>query len=166
MSNLKKLNEYWKSINEGTESKDDVPHESSDEKEPKTEETVEVDVVAVSTESTPAKTASLYGKAPDFILFKDKNSKEVKAVAREMGSKEAIKDFTPSKAKLDVTSPVAREMGSKHAVNDFTVNKTKMDTEEPVPREMGSKEAPKEYLKEYKSNISNLLGTIKESVKI
>jgi hypothetical protein len=41
-----------------------------------------------------------------------------------------------------------------------------MDTEEPVPREMGVKEAPKEYLKEYKSNIGKLLGTIKESVKI
>jgi hypothetical protein len=163
MSNLKKLNEYWKTLKEES----NVPHETSDEKEPKSEETVEVDVVAVaSTESAPAKTASLYGKTPDFVLFKDKNSKEVKAVDREMGSKQAVKDFTPSNAKMEVTSPVDREMGSKHAIDDFKVNKVKMDTEEPVPREMGVKEAPKEYLKEYKSNIGKLLGTIKESVKI
>lgn len=162
MSNLKQLNEYWKSLKEGT----DVPHETSDEKEPK-DESIEVDVVAVaSTESAPTKNASLYGKTPDFILFKDKNSKEVKAVNRDMGSTQAIKDFTPSSAKMEVSNPVDREIGSKPAVDEYKVNKAKMDTEEPVPREMGSKAAPREYLKEYKSNISKILGTIKESIKI
>jgi hypothetical protein len=83
-----------------------------------------------------------------------------------MGAKEAVKDFKVTNTAMEVTEPVPREMGAQEAVTDFKVTNTPMDTVEPVPREMGAQEAPNDYLKEYKSKIGKVLGSIKESVKI
>jgi hypothetical protein len=149
------------------EAEADVPHGTNEPKEetaPKTE--IEVNVKAVSVEVENTKKASLYGKTPDFVLFKDTNSKPVTPVDREMGAKEAIKDFKVTDVKMDVTSPVDREMGAKEAIKDFKVTDVKIEPTNPVGREMGAKEAPKKYLEEYKSDIGNILTAIKEQYKI
>ncbi len=175
MSNLNQLNKIWKSLKEGADSvkekedkKDeaDVPRETEAKSEPKKEDTVAVSAVSVSTKvGTPSK-KSLYGDKHDFVRFKDTNSKAPTSVEREMGSKEAVREFKVTNTAMEVTEPVPREMGAQEAVTDYKITNTPMDTVEPVPREMGAQEAPNDYLKEYKSKIGKALESIKESVKI
>ena len=162
MSNLNKLNNIWKSLNEET----NVPRETSEKDEKSVEkEDVSIEVVAIATNETK-KSGSLYGKAPEFVLFKDTNSKTPTPVSRDQGAKEAVKDFKVTNIAMEVTEPVSREMGVQDAVKDFKVTNTPMDTVEEVPREMGVQEAPLDYLKQYKTNIGKVLESIKESVKI
>ena len=158
MSNLSKLNSIWESLNE----EKNVSRETN--VKPTEEDTV-VAAVAVSTKQTSSK-KSLYGDKKEFVIYKDDNSKEPTPVDREMGSKQAIKEFKVTNTAMEVTEPVPREMGAQDAVKKFEVTNTSMDTVEPVPREMGAQEAPTDYLKEYKSNISKVLKSIKESIKI
>lgn len=131
MSNLKKLNNIWKSMTEA----EDVPRGTDAKSEPKKEDDTEA---SPKVETSSKK--SLYGVKPEFIYHKDDNSK--------------------------APTPVEREMGSKQAVKEFKVTNTAMEVTEPVPREMGAQEAPNDYLKEYKSNIGKVLESIKESIKI
>ena len=149
--------------------KSDVPRETSSEdntEEKKEDTSVSVTAVSAKVEVSGSSGKKIYGDKKDFVTYKDDNSKAPTPVPREMGSKQSVKDFKVTNAKMDTDEPVPREMGSQESVQDFKVTNAKMDTEEPVPREMGSKDAPKKFLEGYKSNIKSLLNGIKESIKL
>jgi hypothetical protein len=150
-----------------------APNEPSTQ--PLTNPSIKAEEVAVIAQIKPeGKNLYRKGEKKDFIWYKDGNSKAPTEVAREQGVEgSGIKEFAPSKVKMDVDNPVPREQGVEGSnISEFTPSKAKMDIDNPVPREQGVESAGiKEYIKmeensNYQTNLRLFLRAIKESNEI